>query len=83
MFSVGNKAMLTAVDVIDELLDRSDIRCVAGYIEGVKDPRRFVEVARKALSLGKPIVFSKLRRPDGAARLAMAHTGSLPGTTAS
>ncbi|WP_165826418.1 acetate--CoA ligase family protein [Rhodococcus globerulus] len=79
MFSVGNEAMLTAVDVIDELLDRSDIRCVAGYIEGVKDPRRFVEVARKALSLGKPIVLLKAGRSNGAARLAMAHTGSLTG----
>lgn len=79
MFSVGNEAMVTAVDVIDDLLDRSDIRCVAGYIEGVKDPRRFVEVARKALSLGKPIVLLKAGRSKGAARLAMAHTGSMTG----
>lgn len=79
MFSVGNEAMVSAVEVMDALLDRDDIRCVAGYIEGVQDPRRFTEVAAKALRLGKPLVLLKAGRSQGAARLAMAHTGSMTG----
>ena len=79
MFSLGNAAQTTAVDLIEGLLTREDIRCVAGYLEGIPEPRRFLQVAERALELGKPIVLLKAGRSQGAARLAMAHTGSMTG----
>lgn len=79
MFSLGNAAQTTAVDLIEGLVSREDIRCVAGYLEGIPEPRRFLQVAERALELGKPIVLLKAGRSQGAARLAMAHTGSMTG----
>lgn len=79
MFSVGNEAMVGAVDVIDALLDRDDVRTVAAYLEGMRDAARFTEVAAKALAAGKPLVVLKAGRSQSAARIALAHTGSMTG----
>ncbi|PYO36853.1 MAG: CoA-binding protein, partial [Candidatus Rokuibacteriota bacterium] len=61
------------------VVEDSRIRVVAGYIEGLKDGRKVVAAAARALALGKPIVMVKVARSAAGARAASSHTGALAG----
>ena len=80
--NTGNEAGLTFTDFLDYVLEDPRIQVVAGYIEGLKDGQSFVKVARRALTLGKPVVIVKVGRSASGAQAAMSHTGSLAGTDA-
>ncbi len=51
-------------------------------MEGLKSPRRFAAVARKAAQAGKPLIVLKLGRSEPASRASLAHTGSITGSDA-
>ncbi|WP_113716778.1 acetate--CoA ligase family protein [Arthrobacter dokdonensis] len=77
--TVGNEAMITAIDVMDMLVDDPDTRVVAAYLEQISNPGHFLSVAKRARQAGKPIVVFKAGRGEASARVAAAHTGSLVG----
>src|SRR5207302_305379 len=54
--STGNEVDLGWADYVDHLLDQPGIRVVLGFVEAFRQPRRLVEVARKAARLQKPIL---------------------------
>lgn len=56
--SLGNKADVSEIDVLEYLGRDADTKAIALYIEEVEDEERFIEVARK-LSEVKPIVAVK------------------------
>ncbi len=80
--STGNEADLDFCDFARYLLDDDDTRVIAGFIEGFKDGRKFVEVARLAAEQGKPIVLIKIGRSDLGSRAAGSHTAALTGVDA-
>ena len=80
--STGNEADLDFCDFARYLLDDDDTRVIAGFIEGFKDGRKFVELARLAAERGKPIVLIKIGRSDLGARAAGSHTAALTGVDA-
>ncbi len=80
--STGNEADLDFCDFARYLLDDDDTRVIAGFIEGFKDGRKFVEVARLAAERGKPIVLIKIGRSDLGSRAAGSHTAALTGVDA-
>jgi acetate---CoA ligase (ADP-forming) len=75
----GNEADLELADFLAYVVEDPRIRVIAGYIEGVKDGRRLVAAAERAMDLGKPIVMVKVARFSAGARAASSHTGSLAG----
>lgn len=77
--TVGNEAMLSAIDVMDYLVDDEETRVIAAYLEQIANPAQFIAVAERARAAGKPIVVFKAGRAEVAARVAAAHTGSLVG----
>ncbi len=77
--SCGNEADLGAVDFLEYFGSDSETRIIAGYLEGIKDGRRFYELA-KAISRQKPIIIWKGGHTAVGARAALAHTGSLAGS---
>ena len=77
IISSGNEAMLDANDFIDFLLDDPSTGVIGALMEGIRDPRRFLEVAGRALKLGKPLVVLKVGSSAAGARSARAHTGAL------
>jgi acyl-CoA synthetase (NDP forming) len=79
LVAMGNESMLSMTDVIDYLVDDEDTKVVLLFVESIRDPERFREVARRALAAGKPIVALKVGRSEGSAQVAKAHTGSLVG----
>ena len=80
--STGNEADLEAADFARYLLDDDDTKVIALFIEGFRDARKFIEVARLAAERGKPIVAVKIGRSDAGARAARSHTAALTGSDA-
>lgn len=74
--SVGNRADISATDLIAywEEDERTDV--ILLYIESIGDPRRFGHLARE-VGRRKPIVVVKSGRSAAGARAAASHTGAL------
>jgi acetyltransferase len=80
--STGNEADLDFADFARYLLDDESTRVIAGFVEGFKDARKFIEVADLAAQRGKPIVLIKIGRSELGARAAQSHTAALTGVDA-
>jgi len=77
--STGNEVDLDSASFIDCLIDDPDARAIAIFAETVRDPERFLRVAERALTAGKPLVVLKVGASEVTAQSALAHTGSLVG----
>lgn len=77
--SVGNQADLEVSDYLEYLATDKDTRVILLYLEGLKDGRRFFEVAQEVIK-EKPIVVYKGGRSAAGARATMSHTASLAGS---
>ena len=78
--SVGNQADLEICDFAEYFLEDPRIRVICTYVEGFKDPARFVELARRARAAGKPWLLVKAGRTAAGAEAAYSHTASLAGS---
>ncbi|WP_461867191.1 acetate--CoA ligase alpha subunit [Thermococcus sp.] len=77
--SIGNMADLDFADLMEALADDEQSKAIALYIEGLKDGRRFMKVA-KEVSKKKPVIVLKAGKSESGARAASSHTGSLAGS---
>ncbi len=82
IISTGNEADLDFCDFARYLLDQDSVKVIAGFVEGFKDARKLVEVAKVAAERGKPIVLIKIGRSDLGSRAARSHTAALTGSDA-
>jgi len=78
--SIGNQADLTFSDVLNYLVHDKKTKIIGGYIEGLKDGQKFLQVARCALEREKIVLAMKVGRTEAGARAALSHTGSLAGS---
>jgi len=76
----GNEADLEIADFVEYLLDDPETRVFSLFVEGLKDPPRFLRLAEEALRRGKPIIAMKMGRSDLSQRVALSHTGSMTGS---
>lgn len=79
MVSTGNEALISATDIVRHLVHDDHTRVIGAFLESVRDPDEFRDVAVQALAAGKPIVALKVGRSEQGARTALAHTGALAG----
>ena len=79
--SLGNMADLDESDFMEYLGEDEKTGVITGYIEGVKDGRKFFETAKR-VTLKKPVVILKSGRTEAGAKAAASHTGSLAGSYA-
>lgn len=77
--SYGNAAVINESDLLEYLANDKETDIIVIYIEGVKDGKRFLEVAKKT-TLKKPIVAIKAGKSFAGAEAAKSHTGSLAGS---
>ena len=77
--SLGNKADLSEIDIIEYFMDDPETSLILGYIEDVVDGRRFMDVAARATRV-KPIILLKSGGTEAGARAASSHTGALAGS---
>ncbi len=81
IISIGNKSDLDDADFLEFFENDPNTSLILIYMEGLKDGRRFMEVAPR-VSLKKPIIVIKSGRTEAGARAAASHTGSLAGSFA-
>lgn len=79
LVSMGNEAMVTLTDAMRYLVHDPDTKVITLFIESIRHPEEFLEVAREALAAGKPVVAMKVGRSQKGSTVAKAHTGSLVG----
>lgn len=79
LITLGNEAVITAADALEYAIDCPHTRAVLIFIEEIKNPAKFAQVARRAAALGKPIIVYKSGVTEIAAKSAAAHTGALVG----
>jgi acyl-CoA synthetase (NDP forming) len=77
--STGNEADLTAGDFFAYLAEDEDTAAILLFIEGVRDPERFLAAAETAARRGKPVIAAKMGRTTAGERAAASHTASLAG----
>jgi acetate---CoA ligase (ADP-forming) len=78
LISYGNEADLSLEDYLIFLEKDKKTKVILLYLEGVKDGRRFLEVARK-ITFKKPIVVLKAGRTTSGKKAVASHTASLAG----
>jgi len=77
--SIGNKADINEVDLLEVLKDDSNTDVILMYLESIDNGRSFMEVAYKTSKI-KPIIVLKSGTTAAGAKAATSHTGSLAGS---
>lgn len=78
--STGNEADLEVSDFAEFMLDDPEVKSLALMCEGLRDGQKFLRMARRALTQGKPLTVLKLGRSPVGAAAARTHTGALTGS---
>lgn len=77
--SIGNKSDIDDADLLEYFSENSETRCIAIYLESVKDGRKFYNALAKACRK-KPVVVLKAGVTAAGEKAIASHTGSLAGS---
>ena len=81
LVTVGNQAVVGIEDLMEELLEDRRVKGIGLFLEAVRDPVRFLAMARKALQARVPVVALMVGRSRRGAEIARSHTASISGMT--
>jgi len=76
--SLGNEANINMVDALEYLGEDEHTQAIILYIEGLRDGKRFVDVARK-ITPHKPVLAQYVGGSASGARAGLSHTGAMAG----
>ncbi|MFH0933348.1 MAG: acetate--CoA ligase [Nitrospirota bacterium] len=76
--SMGNKADISDEEIMQALAEDENTKVILGYMEGVRDGRKFVEIASQ-VSKKKPLIILKSGITSAGVKAASSHTGALAG----
>jgi acetyl coenzyme A synthetase (ADP forming)-like protein len=76
VIGLGNKCDVDDADALEYLESDPETKVIAMYIEGLKDGRKFVEVAKRVVKK-KPVLALKSGRTSAGSKAAHSHTASL------
>ncbi len=79
LVSIGNKADVDELDLIEAVAADDETKVIAGYLESISDGNAFVRLAEQ-ISHIKPILLMKSGGTQAGAKAASSHTGSLAGS---
>ncbi|MFC4023502.1 acetate--CoA ligase family protein [Oceanobacillus longus] len=77
--TTGNEADLGFLDFLEYMVELPEVKAVGGYIESLKDGKRFRAIANRARNLEKPIVMLKVGTTETGQKAVTSHTGALAG----
>lgn len=80
LISSGNEAVLGSADYIAHFVADPQTKVIIAFLEGIRDPERFVAAAEQAANAGKPLLIVKVGRSESARQAVQAHTGKLAGS---
>jgi len=75
----GNEANIRLEDYLEYLAQDDETRVIVFYIEGLREARRFVRLAKET-TVSKPVVVMKAGATGASIRAARSHTGVLAGS---
>jgi len=78
--SSGNEADIHTEDLIEYLAEDSDTKVILAFIEGLKEGKRFLKIARDVCKK-KPFIVIKGGTTEEGAKAASSHTGSMAGSS--
>lgn len=78
LVSIGNKADISEIDLLQWFAEDDQTRVIVGYLESITSGADFVKVAEAASAI-KPVVILKAGITESGVRAASSHTGSLAG----
>jgi len=81
IISIGNQSDLSIEDFLEYFGNDPETGVFTAYIEGIKQPRRFLKLVEE-IAVKKPIIVWKGGSSEFGARAAASHTGSLAGNYA-
>lgn len=76
--SMGNKADISDEEIMLALSEDDNTKVILGYIEGIRDGKKFVEIASQ-VSKKKPLIILKSGITSSGIKAASSHTGALAG----
>ena len=77
--STGNELDVNIAGVMRYLVEQPEVKVILAFSETLRDPEVFIETAKRAQALDKPLVILKAGRSEAAAKAAMSHTASVVG----
>ena len=80
--SAGQELATTAADYLDYAVDMPGIRCVAMFLEVIRDPAGFIRAVQRAHDKNQTVIVLKVGKSAASARFAMSHSGALVGDDA-
>ena len=79
MVTVGNQAGGGVEDALQSFIDDDRVTAIGMFIEAVREPIRFAQLAQLAFNKGKRIVALQTGKSEAGALIAASHTASLAG----
>jgi len=79
LISIGNKADINEIDMLEWLSEDEKTRVIVGYLESIIDGKKFIQTAERVTSK-KPVIILKVGTTAAGIKAASSHTGSLAGT---
>ena len=79
MVTVGNQAGGGVEDALQSFIDDNRVTAIGMFIEAVREPIRFAQLAQLAYNKGKRIVALQTGKSEAGALIAASHTASLAG----
>lgn len=80
LVTTGNEAVTTAADYLDAIVEDPAVTVVIAFLEQLRQPRAFIDAARRAAALGKPVIVVKSGRSERGRAAVKAHTGAVAGS---
>jgi acetate---CoA ligase (ADP-forming) len=77
--SSGNETDLTTAELLESFIDDPGTDMAFAVMEGTPDARRLLDVGRKSLAAGKPILIWKSATTEVGAKAAQSHTANMTG----
>ena len=78
--SSGNETDIDTPELLSAFLDDAGTSAIFAYLEGTPDARRLLEVGRKSLLTGKPVMIWKAATTDAGIKAAASHTANMTGS---
>jgi len=78
--STGNELDVNIAIVLRWLVERPEVKVLLVFSETMRDADIFIETARRAYALDKPLIVLKAGRTEAAAKAALSHTASVVGS---
>jgi acetate---CoA ligase (ADP-forming) len=80
--TTGNEIGVSSLDFMNYFIEDPDTDIIVGYIEGLKDAHRLIDIGNRALAKKKPIFAWKVGNTEQGQKAAASHTANLGGAMA-